>query len=42
MSTQDGTNPLILPFKLNSIERTEEVDPRGELNPVELATAEFF
>ena len=42
MSAQDGTNPLILPSKPNSIERTMEVDPGDELNPEELATAELF
>ena len=41
VSAQDGTNPLILPSKPNSIERTMEVDPGDELNPEELATAEF-
>ena len=42
VSAQDGTNPLLLPSKPNSIERTMEVDPGDELNPEELATAEFF
>ena len=42
MSAHNGTNPLILPSKPNSIERKMEVDPGDELNPEELATAEFF